>query len=190
MMDDQAFSKMVSLGVVRFDNGRITIKGRTAIFLPAEVLLLSQKLIADKVSKAFADEHMYELGVFHTLSGSPKYYAERKVLGTVLQGEEAKGDPAFEMGRQVLGFAGYGSIEWVELFNNGEKGVVRIRNSPFAEEYLKMYGKADRPICHYLRGLLSGGFQARHGKEYSVEETVCKATGLAMECLFRFAAIR
>jgi predicted hydrocarbon binding protein len=188
LMDDEGFSKMVAMGTIKFNKGRIAIKGRTVVLVPAEVLILSYKKLCEEISPEFASKHFHELGKFQTETGSAKYYAEKKQLGRTLSGREAKGDPAFEMGRRVLRFAGYGDIEWVELFKDGEHGIVKIKNSPFAEEYVKMFGRANEPVCHYLRGLIGGIFTARYGKDYIVEEVSCKSTGKTDECTFNFRA--
>lgn len=37
------------------------------------------------------------------------------------------------------------------------------------------YGKSEEPVCHFTRGILSGGASAIRGGEFEVREVSCKA---------------
>ena len=65
------------------------------------------------------------------------------------------GDASMEMGWEVLKLAGWGDTRLDEFIGKGEKAIARTKNSPTAEAYLVEYGKSDKPVCHYLRGLLA-----------------------------------
>jgi predicted hydrocarbon binding protein len=51
------------------------------------------------------------------------------------------------------------------------------KNSFIAEQYLKAFGKNDKPVCRYLEGYASGYFSEILGKKVTCIETACFAAG-------------
>jgi hypothetical protein len=51
------------------------------------------------------------------------------------------------------------------------------KNSFLAEQYLKAFGKSDKPVCRYLEGYLSGYISEVMGKNVICTETACVAAG-------------
>lgn len=61
----------------------------------------------------------------------------------------------------------------------------RVTNSFIA----RGYGKATRPVCHYLRGfLLAAGEQLRRRTQLECQERKCSATG-ELECVFQVSPL-
>jgi predicted hydrocarbon binding protein len=64
---------------------------------------------------------------------------------------------------------GWGKMEWNR---DGNKIVIRVYNSPFAESY----GKSDRGVCHLIEGVFAGVGEVLFGKARS-REIKCRAMG-------------
>jgi len=74
-----------------------------------------------------------------------------------------------EMGPQI----GWGRFE-LERFDPSNKDLlVKVHHSPFAEAY----GSSSTPVCHFIRGVLTGMASVVFDKESEVNETLCLAKG-------------
>jgi hypothetical protein len=74
-----------------------------------------------------------------------------------------------EMGPQI----GWGRFE-LERFDPGNKDFsVKVHHSPFAEAY----GPSRIPVCHFIRGVLTGMASVVFDKESEVNENLCLAKG-------------
>jgi len=74
-----------------------------------------------------------------------------------------------EMGPQI----GWGRFE-LEKFDSDKKALsIRVYHSPFAEAY----GVSTKPVCHFIRGVLSGMATAVFKEECEITETLCLAKG-------------
>jgi len=80
-----------------------------------------------------------------------------------------------EMGPQI----GWGRFELEEFDPAQKRLVVRVHHSPFAEAY----GPSSSPVCHLIRGVLSGTASVVFGKEIEGQESACVAKGDAF-CRF------
>ncbi len=63
------------------------------------------------------------------------------------------------------------------LIEKGEKYKVIVYDSFEAESYLKREGKTEKPVCHFLRGVLAGIISEVNGEKYKAVEKKCKAMG-------------
>jgi hypothetical protein len=80
-----------------------------------------------------------------------------------------------EMGAQI----GWGKFS-IETFNEEEqKIVVTVHHSPFAAAY----GPSDKPVCHFIRGVVAGIAESAFGHATEAAETSCLACG-GMHCTF------
>ena len=181
-------SKFIATKILRFDNGSLSILDRNMIIIPVEVMLKLQEDLEEKVGKEEAEELIYNAGRFETLTGSVRYLKRREELKTVFSSVSKTGDPSIEMGRETLKFMGKGDIKIKEVINKGSK-IVLSSNSPFSAEYLKTRGKSDKPVCHYLRGVMCGVMERYYGGRYKAIERSCAATGMSKECIFEFSKI-
>lgn len=179
-------AKMLAMKVIRFEGGSISIYDRGMVIMPAEMIIKFKELIGEKIGAAEAEKLMFEAGEFQTMTGSKRYIDKKKELRPVFQKVEATGDPSIEMGREVLKMTGMGETKIVEITKDFNKIVVSTANSPIALEYLKTRGKSDKPVCHYLRGIMSGVIAASGQAGYDSSEVRCKATGISNECVFEF----
>ena len=73
------------------------------------------------------------------------------------------------MGREI----GWGDFEVENLDHEQDELIVIVRNSAFAEAY----GRADRGVCHMIRGVMAGMAAGIFGTDVHSEETHCRAKG-------------
>jgi predicted hydrocarbon binding protein len=74
----------------------------------------------------------------------------------------------------------FGTVEEIVAFDTAS-GEIHLKgkweNSFIAEEYLKAFGKGEKPVCRYLEGYASGYFSEVMGKKVVCTETACFAAG-------------
>jgi len=183
-MSIEMLKKMIVLKKINFDKGMITIFGRTVAFMPIEVMLQMHERLDKEMGKQKADEIMYDMGYYQTKSGSTKYMKQKNDMARIYTKLSNTGDPAMEMGRDVLKFTGWGDHQIMEMTPDGKKMIIKTVISPVANEYLKTRGKSKAPVCHYISGILAGVAGAVRDGEYDCKETSCAATGLSANCIF------
>ncbi len=177
---------MLALKVLKFEEGRVSVKDRTIVFMPADVLLQMQQELEKKLGREGAESHMFEMGKYQTVTGSIRYFMEKKELSKIFKRVPNTGDPAIEMGREILKFSGWGDTTIQSISREGGEIVLKTEKSPLAEEFIKIRGKSRQPVCHYLRGLLIGVIESVYEGEFVSVERSCKATGLSEHCIFEF----
>lgn len=158
--------------------------------IPTDILLEMEHRLSDKIGKDEAGQFIYDCGLHQTKTGAKRYLDNKGEIARLYQRLPVTGDAAMEMGWEVLKMAGWGDTRLTEFIGSGEKAIARTKNSPTAEAYLAKYGKSDRPVCHYLRGLLAGVAESVSGYDYSVVEKTCRATGMTPECVFELKRMK
>ena len=177
-------SKMIALKVLKFNEGNVTVKDRTVVFIPAEILIFLHEEIARECGAPAADKLMFNAGKHQTVTGSTKYFMEKKELRRVFTRVPETGDPSLEMGREILKFAGWGDTKIRSIGKN--EIILMTKNSPIAKEYLKKNGKSKKPVCHYLAGILEGVVESVYKGKFKAVEKTCSATGMSDVCIFEF----
>ncbi len=81
-----------------------------------------------------------------------------------------------DMGTQI----GWGRFELKKFDLKNHNLIVKVYHSPFAEAY----GVSNTPVCHFIRGVLSGLTSVIMGREDEVEEMLCLAKG-DLHCEFK-----
>lgn len=71
------------------------------------------------------------------------------------------------------GEIGWGKFNVLKLDVPGKELIVEVENSAFATAY----GKAERGVCHMIRGVLAGMAAGIFGGDVTSEETECVAKG-------------
>ncbi len=80
---------------------------------------------------------------------------------------------------------GMGTLELLD-FNIKDKSFTIVNtNNPYANQYLKVFGVQKNAVCHYLRGLCAGNFQAFfEDEEMLCIEVSCRTKG-EQACVFQ-----
>lgn len=64
-----------------------------------------------------------------------------------------------------------------EYIKEGKNFRMILYDSFEAESYLKNEGKSDKPVCHFMRGVLTGIVEEAEGEKYEGKELKCMAQG-------------
>ncbi len=145
-----------------FERGGLFFKEVRYLLIRPETLAVFQKGI-ERETGGKASQILYESG-FHGGSLSSRRYREVFELS-----DEEIVHFMIEMGTQI----GWGKFE-LETFNAVEKRlIVGVHSSPFAEAY----GSSSSPVCHLIRGILSGMASVVFEKEIEARELHCLAKG-------------
>lgn len=146
---------------LRFDmeEGELSFNGVRYILIRPETIVRFQK----EVEKAIGERTSaaMSLGGYEGGSLSTKAYRERFSLSN-----KEVAEFMCDMGSQL----GWGQFELIEL---GEKLVVDVHNSPFAQEY----GSSDGAICHMIEGVMAGMGSTVLGSNVRSTEEKCRAKG-------------
>jgi hypothetical protein len=87
-----------------------------------------------------------------------------------------KGEDAIKTTAAGSTYFGWGPCEIVEL--TPEKAVGKIYNSFEGRSYLSNNSeKSDKPVCHFLRGVMTGLFEEFTGEKSKAEEKKCLSKG-------------
>ena len=144
------------------EKGGLFYKEVRYLLIRPEVLVTFQKEIEKELGER-ADHILFQSG-FQGGSLSSKRY--REVFNFSLE-EIVRF--MIEMGPQI----GWGRFE-LERFDPGNKYLsVKVHHSPFAEAY----GLSNTPVCHFIRGVLTGMASVVFDKESEVNEILCLAKG-------------
>ncbi len=183
-------TKLLATKLLRMEDGNIELFGRLGFIMPAEVVIKLHEEIEAVHGKAEADRIIYEAGVFQTYSGTMKYLENRGKIKTMYSNPSATGDASLEMARDMLRLTGLGEMSIGKVISGGEKIIGTTKSSPFALEHVKTRGKSKAPVCHYLRGVMTGAAKAYYKADFESAETSCMATGRSDVCVFEFRKIQ
>lgn len=156
------FKKLIFAKQIEYIDGRFFLMSHVpGIILPIKIFVeLTKKMYKhkeDDVLKSIAYEYGLEAGKRY------KNVAARTMLEFISFIEEVVETIGF--GRLVIKKA------------TEKEMIVTINPSPLAENWLKIEGKSNRPICLYSLGLLEGSFEGYTSKKWKGEEIKCVAMG-------------
>ena len=149
---------------LKFDSekGGLFFKEVRYLLIRPETLLAFQKAAENEIGEK-ASQILFQSGFAGGSLSSKKY---REVFS--LSDEEIISF-MIEMGSQI----GWGRFE-LEKFDPMERQLmINVFHSPFAEAY----GSSSFPVCHFIRGVLSGMASMIFGGEIEVKELSCLAKG-------------
>jgi predicted hydrocarbon binding protein len=159
--------KLMMARELKMEEGEIVLFGERIQMSPAQVFV--------NMFKGLKEPELSRVGYLQyaaTKSAISEWFAN------VAKTKEIKREELLKWETNVWKTAGWGNI----FFNATDfmKGRVscRIENSPFAQTYIKIFGKSKIPVCHNLRGGLAGGCIAVTGmKDIEAVEKTCMAQG-------------
>ena len=144
------------------EKGGLFYKEVRYLLIRPEVLVTFQKEIEKELGER-ADRILFQSG-FQGGSLSSKRY--REVFNF---SHEEIVRFMIEMGPQI----GWGRFELERFDPNNKDLSVKVHHSPFAEAY----GPSRTPVCHFIRGVLTGMASVVFDKESEVNEILCLAKG-------------
>ncbi|MDI6806489.1 MAG: 4-vinyl reductase [Candidatus Aenigmarchaeota archaeon] len=161
--------KLVKEGKIEFTKeGKIIGFNEHAIFLPVRVMNKLYLLLREKISEENASEILKELGKYQVKQALTRYI---KTLGW----DEIEKQKAIEFSFKFLSPSlGLGVFK---VFQEGEKILLSIDKTPFAEEFVLEYGKQQKSIDYYIAGLWEETFTRFLEKPMICEEVKCYAKG-------------
>jgi hypothetical protein len=144
------------------EKGGLFYKEVRYLLIRPEVLVTVQKEVEKELGER-ADHILFQSG-FQGGSLSSKRY--REVFNF---SHEEIVRFMIEMGPQI----GWGRFELERFVPDSKSLSVKVYHSPFAEAY----GTSTKPVCHFIRGVLSGMATAVFKKESEITEILCLAKG-------------
>ena len=166
--------EMLTSGVIDIQNGELIAWDMPCILYPVNSVLLIN-IMKKRYPEMTMDELNYQIGKMQSHRGNRVlvqrfgFKANQKLM------QEAFGKS------EILGM---GVFEFLSFDLENKVFVINNKCNSYAKQYLKVFGKQKEPVCHYLRGLCAGSFQAFFEDEEIVcIETSCIAKG-DKECLF------
>lgn len=144
------------------EKGGLFYKEVRYLLIRPEVLVTLQKEIGKELGEK-ANRILFQSGFQGGSLSSKKYrevfhFSDEEIVRFMI-----------EMGPQI----GWGRFE-LERFDPGNKHLlVKVHHSPFAEAY----GSSTVPVCHFIRGVLTGMASVIFNKESEVNEILCLAKG-------------
>ena len=122
-----------------------------------------------------ADAVFYEAGIRSGIEGYNALKIELNMDGN-------------ELIKKLFSFTNETGFGWfkVEALNIGpskKRGSIKVSNSFIGDTY----GKADKPVCHFIAGFIAGFISSAWGTEVECEETSCAAVK-GDYCIFSWEA--
>lgn len=142
--------------------GELSFKGVRYMLIRPETVIEFQKG-AEELFEDKAEDLFYQSGLKVGRLSAAKY---RDVFD--LSDEEIV-NFMIKMGAEI----GWGHFTLVELDLDTKKMVIDVINSPYATAY----GKSDRQVCHFTRGVLGGKGEVVFGQPVTSLEIHCQAKG-------------
>ena len=89
-----------------------------------------------------------------------------------------------ELSNEQSQMVGIGKPQLVKFDMENRHFIIRNLNTPFAKEYLRLYGKQEHAVDHFIRGVMAGAYESHTDSKGLVAiETQCMAMGKS-HCLF------
>ncbi len=177
--------KLLVLGQLKWEDGAFLLNGERAVIFRAGLLVELQNRLEARIGREDAGKLMKDLGREQSRSAFERYIKSGiNNKAPIEHGEKtSQEDPVVRAGRLFLETTGWGRFNYL-WFKERKRAVVEVENSPMALAFVEKYGKAsERPVCHFVSGLLEGaGFLSNMNASY-VEKT-CAAQGSSKKCVF------
>ena len=143
-------------GELKFEEGKITFMGQ-------RMQLVNSSIFAYRLK--YANDFWKEAQLQYRAMKDANI---KEWFSPVKDEKGLKGDELIKWAVNYFSLGGYGKFNF-EISKIAEGRVrVRIEDSPFAQEYKRVFGLSKHPVCHITRGGLSAGGSAVLNKEIEV----------------------
>ncbi len=157
--------KLILLQGIDLGRGEINVMGGRMMLLPVEILA---EMVHRSGNSPEVAQLLYE-SCRVTTEDHYRYMKEKKGMGE---------KELLDWSKELMGFIGWGKGRYIESGVTKGNLCLEMENSSVAVEYLKKYGKSEKPVCHMLCGGAAGILNAVNGRSDMVTvETACLAKG-------------
>lgn len=166
------FTSLIESGQFRVDGkGHALLFGEFLLLMPPPVILHMQERLSERLGREEMTTFMADMGRYQ-IDQAVERQADRYDL------ENVNRDTLQERTFDIFNILGWGNAE-VDRFDHttGECRVV-VRHPTLPSVYRNRNDDlADRPICHFVRGILERDLEILTDHAIELEETTCAATG-------------
>jgi predicted hydrocarbon binding protein len=166
--------EIIESGILNFYLGELLVWD-----IPCEISPINNTILLNYIKEKFPKISMNEL--YYQL-GKMQSHRGNKIMIKKFGFKKDKKLMVDSFGKSEI--LGTGIFEFLEFDLKNKKFTVINPISPYANQYLKMFGKRKNAVCHHQRGLCAGSFQAFfEDTEMVCIETSCIAKG-DKACIF------
>jgi uncharacterized protein len=140
------------------DTGSIHFNGVRYMIIRPETICTLQRLVEERFGDAATD-------IFFTSGLTGGRLSTVKYMQSFGHSKEEAVRYMCDMGGQI----GWGKFILEEFNDSSGKICIRVVNSPFAA----YYGESEKPVCHFIRGIVAGIAFGVFGRSKEVVETHC-----------------
>jgi predicted hydrocarbon binding protein len=162
--------KVVALKHLKIDNGQIWLYGMPMVFLSPSGFARMQEVLNESLGEIKAGKEIYQI-----------FFGAGEEMAKVFEKNAGvKGAELIRFTYTASSTGGWGM--WKEVFQDTEKlqGIYNLKDSPIPKYIIS----SKKPVCHSLRGLISGVWKHSINKKVDCIETACKAQGYP-QCSFQ-----
>lgn len=170
---ENLIKRMLAQNQIMFCDGEFDIWGMPMMVFPMNSIILLDVFMNDRIKEDYQNI-LYFLGKEQARTGGNIMYEK---FGYKRNRKSA------EAGNEQGEIVGMGHQEYVKFDLENKHFLVRIQNPPFGRQYLKLFGKQSEPVCHFLRGLVTGANEAVAQCDLVGIERQCVAQG-RLQCVF------
>ncbi len=146
------------------ESGVLTAYGERFLLIPVKLIHSIEDRLTDNLGPVTATSFQYEIG-----RQGGRVYARLLDMAGYRRGDLGASQKAAD---QFGTLAGWGKIEVVE--SDSEKGIIRVR----WRNGLSVRNKKGRtPVCHFVRGVMTGGAEEAWGRRCESVEILCEGKG-------------
>ncbi|MDY6778560.1 MAG: 4-vinyl reductase [Candidatus Nanohaloarchaea archaeon] len=164
------FSSLIEKGQFRVDErGHALLFGEYLFLIPPPVIIKLQERLAEEIGYERMADVVSDIGRYH-IQQAVERHDDRYNLS------ELSRSRFLDYVDNINNILGWGEIQVHALSTDEGTFKVRVKHPTLPATYLSRHEKhAERPICHYLRGLLSKQFELLVSQNLNVQETTCAA---------------
>lgn len=163
--------KVIRFKSIQHKDGKLLLWGIPGTLSPLYTSTFFLGLINSQLGKEQTAELFFNLGYYQ---GKETFKIISQKFGFAKTFNDQK--KLLEFNTQQAPVVGNGIYKWVRMDFESKHFIV-VGNSPFAEEYKKMFGISNSPIDYFMAGQITGYAESVVGDKLMCVETKCIANG-------------